>query len=120
MSSETPIYEARREPPVEKPPSLINQRVKLLVNQVESMPSDSNDQYRVYMVQDVTQALTKEKLEEIERVKRNLFRSISHDLVTYLNGAHGYLQEVRSCMQDHPYSPQLSKMIESSHKCMKL
>lgn len=101
-------------------PSIINQRVRLLVSQVKSEPSDSNDEYRVYVMQDLSQALTKEKLDEMDRVKKNLFRSISHDLVTYLNGAYGYLQEYRNHLRTTPCCQQQKKLLDAAYKCIKL
>jgi K+-sensing histidine kinase KdpD len=35
--------------------------------------------------------MLQQKLKKLEAVKKNILRSISHELVTYLNGALGYL-----------------------------
>ncbi len=38
--------------------------------------------------------MLKTKIKKLEALKRNIMRSITHELVTYLTGAFGYLQQV--------------------------
>ena len=39
----------------------------------------------------MTPYLLKNKIKKLESLKKNLMRSISHELLTYLNGAYGYM-----------------------------
>lgn len=43
----------------------------------------------------MTPYILKNRIKMLESVKKNLMRSISHELLTYLNGAYGYIYEMK-------------------------
>lgn len=45
--------------------------------------------------QDLSSSILKTKVKKLEQVKKNLLRSISHELATYLNGAYNCLDQFK-------------------------
>jgi hypothetical protein len=43
----------------------------------------------------MTPHILNNKIKKLESVKKNLMRSISHELLTYLNGAYGFIYQMK-------------------------
>lgn len=71
----------------------MNHKMKFMVNVMDNykLMEDSNDM-QIYFIQELSPVILKTKLKKLESVKKNLLRSISHELLTNLNAAYGYIK----------------------------
>lgn len=54
--------------------------------------SNDDDEFQIYFIHELNQVLLKSKLKKSENIKKNLLRSISHELLTNLNAVFGYIK----------------------------
>ena len=67
--------------------------MKMLVNVIENCRIfDQDDDLQIFFIHELNPVLLKTSLKKLESVKKNLLRSISHELLTNLNAAYGYIK----------------------------
>lgn len=54
---------------------------------------DQDDDLQIFFIHELNPVLLKTSLKKLESVKKNLLRSISHELLTNLNAAYGYIKQ---------------------------
>lgn len=54
--------------------------------------NNDDDEFQIYFIHELNQVLLKSKLKKSENIKKNLLRSISHELLTNLNAVFGYIK----------------------------
>lgn len=65
----------------------------MLVNVIENCRIfDQDDDLQIFFIHELNPVLLKTSLKKLESVKKNLLRSISHELLTNLNAAYGYIK----------------------------
>ncbi|CAD8155354.1 unnamed protein product [Paramecium pentaurelia] len=70
------------------------QKMKFLINVLENCRIfDNDDELQIYFIHEVNQVLLKTKLKKLESIKKNLLRSISHELLTNLNAVYGFIKQ---------------------------
>ncbi|CAD8066099.1 unnamed protein product [Paramecium sonneborni] len=74
--------------------STMNHDMKFLVNVIENYKLfDEEDDFQIFFVHELNPVLLKTSLKKLESVKKNLLRSISHEMLTNLNAAYGYIKQ---------------------------
>ncbi|CAD8122224.1 unnamed protein product [Paramecium sonneborni] len=69
-------------------------KMKFLINVLENCKFfDNDDELQIYFIHEVNQILLKAKLKKLESIKKNLLRSISHELLTNLNAVFGFIKQ---------------------------
>ncbi|CAD8198125.1 unnamed protein product [Paramecium pentaurelia] len=69
-------------------------KMKFLINVLENCRIfDNDDELQIYFIHEVNQILLRAKLKKLESIKKNLLRSISHELLTNLNAVFGYIKQ---------------------------
>lgn len=81
--------------------AVFTKNMKFLVDQMKCRQFiETDDKFKVFFISDLTPYLLKNKIKKLESVKKNLMRSISHELLTYLNGAFGYINQLEKILPD--------------------
>jgi hypothetical protein len=73
-----------------QPPRNVPYEIKFLVQIIENFKLQ-DDEYKVYFLNNVNPMICYNRMKKMEEVKKNLMRSISHELVTYLACAYVHL-----------------------------
>ncbi|CAK79286.1 unnamed protein product (macronuclear) [Paramecium tetraurelia] len=69
-------------------------KMKFLINVLENCNIfDNDDELQIYFIHEVNQILLRTKLKKLESIKKNLLRSISHELLTNLNAVYGFIKQ---------------------------
>ncbi|CAD8207915.1 unnamed protein product [Paramecium octaurelia] len=69
-------------------------KMKFLINVLENCRIfDNDDELQIYFIHEVNQILLRAKLKKLESIKKNLLRSISHELLTNLNAVFGFIKQ---------------------------
>ncbi|CAD8170647.1 unnamed protein product [Paramecium octaurelia] len=69
-------------------------KMKFLINVLENCRIfDNDDELQIYFIHEVNQILLRTKLKKLESIKKNLLRSISHELLTNLNAVYGFIKQ---------------------------
>ncbi|CAK66470.1 unnamed protein product (macronuclear) [Paramecium tetraurelia] len=72
----------------------INHKMKFLVNVLENCRIfDNDDGLQIYFINEINQILLRAKLKKLESIKKNILRSISHELLTNLNAIFGFIKQ---------------------------
>ncbi|CAD8196462.1 unnamed protein product [Paramecium pentaurelia] len=72
----------------------INHKMKFLVNVLENCRLfDNDDGLQIYFIHEINQILLRAKLKKLESIKKNILRSISHELLTNLNAIFGFIKQ---------------------------
>ncbi|CAK64252.1 unnamed protein product (macronuclear) [Paramecium tetraurelia] len=75
-------------------PSTMNHDMKFLIHVIENYKLfDEEDDFQIFFVHELNPVLLKTSLKKLESVKKNLLRSISHEMLTNLNAAYGYIKQ---------------------------
>lgn len=68
--------------------------MKFLVNVLENCRLfDNDDGLQIYFIHEINQILLRAKLKKLETIKKNILRSISHELLTNLNAIFGFIKQ---------------------------
>lgn len=71
----------------------MNHDMKFLIHVIENYKLfDEEDDFQIFFVHELNPVLLKTSLKKLESVKKNLLRSISHEMLTNLNAAYGYIK----------------------------
>ncbi|CAD8124944.1 unnamed protein product [Paramecium sonneborni] len=69
-------------------------KMKFLINVLENCKFfDNDDELQIYFIHEVNQILLRAKLKKLESIKKNLLRSISHELLTNFNAVFGFIKQ---------------------------
>ncbi|CAD8072626.1 unnamed protein product [Paramecium sonneborni] len=91
-------------------PSTMNHDMKFLIYVIENYKLfDEEDDFQIFFVHELNPVLLKTSLKKLESVKKNLLRSISHEMLTNLNAAYGYIKQCQdSLLKGEQMSEQLA------------
>ncbi|CAD8127176.1 unnamed protein product [Paramecium sonneborni] len=79
---------------IQKVKPTINHKMKFLVNVLENCRLfDNDDGLQIYFIHEINQILLRAKLKKLESIKKNILRSISHELLTNLNAIYGFIKQ---------------------------
>ncbi|CAK79579.1 unnamed protein product (macronuclear) [Paramecium tetraurelia] len=75
-------------------PSTMQHEMKFLIHVIENYKLfNDDDELQLFYLQELNPVLLQTTLKKLESVKKNLLRSISHELLTNLNAAYGYIKQ---------------------------
>ncbi|CAD8167173.1 unnamed protein product [Paramecium pentaurelia] len=75
-------------------PSTMQHEMKFLIHVIEDYKLfNDDDELQLFYLQELNPVLLQTSLKKLESVKKNLLRSISHELLTNLNAAYGYIKQ---------------------------
>ncbi|CAD8136032.1 unnamed protein product [Paramecium pentaurelia] len=90
----------------------INHKMKFLVNVLENCRLfDNDDGLQIYFINEINQILLRAKLKKLESIKKNILRSISHELLTNLNAIFGFIKQ---CQDKQSSQESCSQQLEQA------